>query len=838
MDSNNNNSNNSNNNNNNNNNNDNTKELIQRVFKNVYLLRLILKQTRNYHCVTWLGVQVPKYDPSFLAVLRWPQVPSDESNSYSPLRRRYKHLLHDLEWVLKNRYYSLFRDIMTAHGKEATVPTRVIELTRECVQDGRVVRMLLETLPNEFTTYFSTSDGCAADHMTPHQRSKSGANPYVMPAPSSLRFVAQYLMSIVENGCFESWTAVVSFVNKGLAKRVIRPPPPPQVSALSAVFSYFVSGTGADSESVSSNDADTHKHSILHLLLHQNTQLPPSMLKSRNMIVDMIIKLCITSNKKEILANIFETVGVDRVCAFIKLMADQPGYSQVSEYLLGDTIDNSETLAYVASVLPFKYFNILFKDPQVIIFRSKDIGVIAKYLTSPINTYNNDISILQLLCDSIKSKLSHPNTSTMSSPPSFQLLSTIINHFKQHIQINLKDIVDTINSFTPPPTLSSPITTKKNNNHKNNINNNNLPINENNNILYCAELFFLLSKHDQKTRETLERDYFSQPEWKKDKSLVAIYQCLIKQLDNNDSEHFQQRCQYLLNRVGFGFICLFGSLALVKTSFSLLQKDQSGFGKHRVHLLSSNVKVLEFCFDIILKSIAGGVGQQFVVYEIAESTLAVSKAFERDEWDVIKYLTIKVLPVIDELKVFNITLELHASASRRSEIQVVQAIKPYCLHFPNYSVDPQLLSSTIVEPTNIEEPTTTEYRETYQDEDMDPRVEEKLNSRYKFQITQTDVYIDRPIQMLHIGYVKRLIQTYQDYIVIQDPQTWKTVGMHGSVAWVEEILLKYTKIEKMATCYDLLREGAKQNHDYGGEILQYIDNLSLKILPTKMLPKK
>ncbi|EGG13636.1 hypothetical protein DFA_11397 [Cavenderia fasciculata] len=787
-------------------------QAITDVFRNRYLLKLIVNkiQSSGGETIELLGARLPLYiGSSYDALKHWS--PQSNDKVFPPLRRRYLHLVQDLEWVIKNKYFGLLKDILTSHLKDVTVTPKLIELTQQCAGDPELMQFLLTNLSHQFREYFG---------------SEKDVNTKDPPLPP-VGLITGYLLGIVIHGDIQVWNAIINIIN-----------------SIQNNNNNININTNATNNK--SNESSIPSSSILHLLF-RHTQIPETILESKNFTVDMIIKQCIISNKKEILVNIVETIGAKELGAFIDSMAESKHGSMLAVDLFD--MDNSNTLVYLYQTLPIKTFSNLFGNPISAILATKDTTTITNYLSNcEIEQVTATNHITQYITYLFK-----PSPSSSSPSPSFQHISFILNHFAIFNQNESNKVSERMKQLVSPKEEAKGA-----------------------GLLYCAELYLTMIKHDQHKRELMDQSQHTTTmrDSKQVKILFSICQYLVPALDKEGeeeeeegkAERYTKRCEYLLDRVGFGFICKLGSLSLVKSSLSLLQSRS--FGNQYINLLSNRLEVVEFCGDVICnhQKIAG------LEFDIKYLLQALSLAYSRDQWDIIRYIVVMVLPCLDKSKTFiYVTPLLVHRASQLGHHDVVQILSVYVDNYSDFIImeasnqqqqqqqQQQQTSTTETDPLIKEEnqlietvknfldvegggiPTDRVIRCWYQyykdaiSRQCYPLIEYLLTIDPMYRTTPPMIELDRPLAMSNFSFVKKLLQSPLNIpLVVALDSTWKIVGMYGTVEWVIQILQKYspTKWNRSTnlTYIDQLVQGAKMNYKHGSQILKYINENDIIIV--------
>ncbi|EGG13634.1 hypothetical protein DFA_11395 [Cavenderia fasciculata] len=784
----------------------------------------------NSETIELLGARLPLYiGSSYDALKHWS--PQSNDKVFPPLRRRYLHLVQDLEWVIKNKYFGLLKDILTSHLKDVNVTPKLIELTQQCAGDPELMQFLLTSLSHQFKEYFGSED----------INTKQSSHRYFRTSLPPVGLIAGYLLGIVIHGDIQVWNAIINIINsiQNNNNKNINNNNTTQSddninnsnntsTKSKSVFSSIFSRTKKEKEkksNESSSSSISSPSSILHLLFRR-TNIPEAILKSKNFTVDMIIKQCIISNKKEILVNIVETIGAKELGAFIDSMAESKHGSMLAVDLFD--VDNSNTLVYLYQTLPIKTFSNLFGNPISAILATKDTTTITNYLSNcEIDQVTATNHITQYITYLFK-----PSPSSSSPSPSFQHISLILNHFGIFNQNESTKIVEQMKQLVS---------------HKEEA--------KGAGLLYCAELYLTMIKHDQHKRELIDRSQHTSTMGgsKEVKILFSIYQYLIPTLDKEGegeeegkAERYTKRCEYLLDRVGFGFICKLGSLSLVKSSLSLLQSRS--FGNQYINLLSNRLEVVEFCGDVICNQKIVG-----LEFDSRDSMQALTLAYSRNQWDIIRYIVLIVLPRLDKtITLIRVPPLLVHRAAQLGHHDVVRILSIYV---DNYSgndepTNQQQTSTTTIEtdPLIKEENQLIETAKTflriennppahvvrmswhrsYQDavsRQCYPLIEYLLTIDLRYQPTPPMIELDRPLAMSNFSFVKKLLQSPLNIpLVVALESTWKIVGMYGTVEWITQILQKYPPTFKWQRTYlDQLVQGAKMNYEHGAQILKHIN---------------
>ncbi|EGG19754.1 hypothetical protein DFA_06854 [Cavenderia fasciculata] len=779
------------------------------VFKNRYLLLTILGFTRDYDNVELFGARVPVYQPT--------QDDIRDKKKYCK-RRRYLELVRDLDWVIEQNYYSLLRDILTTRPEEAArfATAKTIQLTQHLVGDTAMITLLLKALPDQFYNYFAPGRD----------------DPTNVP---SLGPVASYLQLIAQNGNVDVWNAVITFINKGIASKTISAPPPipPPRGGGGIAFFQFYTGTVETSD-----DNHPRFNTILPILFKQKVQMSKDTLDVRNIKVMQLIHQCIKSNQLRMLAHIINMVGVDRVCAFIDDMAinNNNNANPLQVHMLNDThVAATETLQYISKTLPFKTLCNLFKTPLPMILLTNDHLLITSHLTSfPKPTKSDYFTFLDYL-------LRNHTTQSSSSSISPVVLTIIINHFLPLVSTltTCDELVHRVNStFTTP--------TKQNNQNKEIVCKYNLS--------YLIELYFELTNNKDK-----DKDVHNQ-------KIEDTFQYLVQQHTTHTEPTLNKRCEYLLKRVGFYSICQYGTLEIVKTSFTLLQqtpKDNTNikFGKQSVNLLSRDVSVLSFCTDIIVANNNKNNNKLTLTFNAKDSSQAIKLAFDntsgssgrgRQSWDIIEYLC-NIATTIPIFKtIFNIPPELYSVLCQKGLSNLAIALQPNGGNGNGSSGD----YSVVVNPPDSSTPAVSQYQSTQDSlyraqsilQNAQPhnytsnwnKLFDMATSRQQFLVVKylvtnppstpiiPVISLDAAIQMMNFQYVKDLVESDLVRITLSvvAVETWQCVGTYGSLEWIEKILLKYDPYctgRQLIPRLQSLRFGAKLNYHHGTQIINELD---------------
>ncbi|EGG19753.1 hypothetical protein DFA_06853 [Cavenderia fasciculata] len=690
-----------------------------------------------------------------------------------------------------------------------------------------------------------------------------------------------------------AWKTALKFINENIANNQITLPPttskpspsPSPQPILKRVFGFFKK-VDQDINPIGSSV------NILTLLFDQNKLLESEVLHHRNKTLYTMIQQSIATNKKQVLVDIIDTVGVDTVCKFIDHARNIIPKLTLDQFKKEEVINHCDTLGYLFKTLPLLTISQMLENTLAALLLTNDMSIINNHLSIAkdikLSQFNIRSHLTEYISYLFKTNLINSITPTITSSSTTTTTTTLANVtitdllsftgtfaiFNSEIEYSIEKIDTLINHHLHHKQQQS-----DNDNNQNNQNNNNQ--NNNNNILYFMELYFELTKHDHQTRRSIENCYFNN---KKEETsynpLCNHYQSVIEYFSilghckggscvSGTGGIFPVRCQYLLDRIGFGFICKFGSLDMVTMSHSLIHDTQfGGDGNYNIqsfNLLSSDIKVLEYCTGCITQ--LGDNDSHRLEFNHLHSSPALTNALTRNpiQWDVIEYL-VGVMSHPTLYKVFDIDLSLYSKACLIGNTTIINSLKPFIpetvIHNQNQNQinnnnNQNNQNNNILKSTKFKEHIDSIKTTIKQEGNNQDRIIQCWISMYRnyafhcyFEVIEymvthipegmasiPELSIDRAIQTMNFLFVKQVIQMGIP-LVINCVETWKTVGLYGSVEWIEKILCRYSKppypndgqytttSQTFKSVYEslpYLEQGAKLNQDHGDKILNYIN---------------
>ncbi|EGG15981.1 hypothetical protein DFA_09653 [Cavenderia fasciculata] len=532
---------------NNNNNNNHDDDVISRVFKNHYLLKKILTEIRDDVC--FLGAYVPR---SKLVI-----VTINDTHRQRTIRmvsnKRYKHLEHDLQWVITNRHFALLKDILLLRRRNHHLLKSLAhdddEISSYCVissaiiDDPVVFDLLVNSYPQCFREHLG--HGGVGKHLT----------------------LFNYLQSmIIEHGNIQVWSLFHNLINNTtLFNKHNNINNNSQDTTKKKPFRIFENIFGKSPSSSLSSSSSSSTSSSSSSLSQQKTIIHKIQSMGERFTKEIIIT-CIQYGRKDILFHILDDIG-DWLSDYIKESKD----IKVSLDQLGDIVDEKtrqDTRDMIGELVK------RLSTPRLVQLLS---GVTNRFITNYIDClvpiYETDI----IHFTTIYMKTSNPlvNRTKHDIHLQFDALNHIINKYQDQFKFsttNINNIINPIFSGDRSNTTTTTTTIYQ--------------------VLWIYQVYYQfylslnLDIHPTKDNRTFEKD-------------------LINYLNiHNQLEIFNNLnlIDYLLERCGFSYICQYGCLEMVQQSYKQLLKNpraNNDDDRFKMNLKSNDINVLEFIMTLI-----------------------------------------------------------------------------------------------------------------------------------------------------------------------------------------------------------------------------------------------
>ncbi|EGG15062.1 armadillo repeat-containing protein [Cavenderia fasciculata] len=613
--------------------------------------------------------------------------------------KSYKQISKDLNWVIKNKYYVVLKEILVSmkqsrlEGAEEskgagagggstllsvvkkedgvvggngnivdteedgdTIKFEASSLSLSLIDDPIIIGLLLDLFPQKFGELFFTinSPRVGGSRLTRFKTTK------------------HYLQRIITvHGNIGIWNQTIHFIDNF---KSFQPP------SLPNSLDGCNNGGGSGS---SGGDQTDYRLNLFETYLSR-------LWKHKERTIIKLINYCIRSNRKEILTNITDTVGVEKINQYL---ASDLWIKVMEDHEIDQLTINSEMIEFLHAKLSKYPFNRIFRDPVHALLLTNNVKLIIdnnicienpnipSSSSSPLSTILNAFhpssstsrkkkeqhfkdlgSFCPYIINSIIKSEPTTTTSTTSSYPAIQTVYecaiAILSKYKHILGSDPSTTIqNTIATLLPVSTTNASV--------------------ESRSLFYrlcLAELYFIL--RDKISQHTIHMQLNS--------LIYKVKQLIVEALNNstvfldysnnnnNGVGNVNQKIiiKYLLNRCGFASICEFGSLIIVQQSYIQLKLNQKNninnnqnnnnninnglkIGNKKdnnnnnhthniimiedkmnwMNLLSKNIKVLQFIEDILKTD-----NQSVVQFDLISSRDAVSVAIQRDLFGVVEYL--------------------------------------------------------------------------------------------------------------------------------------------------------------------------------------------------------
>ncbi|EGG21689.1 hypothetical protein DFA_01575 [Cavenderia fasciculata] len=761
--------------------------IILQVFRNKILLREILNKTRDD--IEFLGIQVPNNAVRVEV--------KDSQMTYHCKRKRFYHLGTDLVWLIKNRYYAVIKELLLKQDERPRFKKEnffspnsdFIQVAMTSIDDAETFSLILSNYHQDFKDYFQEYFDPEALRTRVHFKNES--------FPPS-----DFLVSLINNhGNIDIWNTFIQFIDfKCLNKNIDQPPPPSSSSTTkekNSIFSRLFSSSSSKGKEKEKDDKE--KYSMLYVLSYFHKQPINDAYKQVFFISDLI-KHCLYSGRKSILHHIINHFGksiskhLEEVCLEQKLSV--PTLGVPFNYVIRRDIQK-EMILGLRENLPLSVFNQIYynTDHQFVadhmhlaydLLEKDHSHWIHVYLANnPLNNCKDDGDIIKAHYDCLVNMFTKYKNQLLKSIDISKMNDTIPHLFQQDPSLPVPTeyyqlwIFELYKRYTlmPPP----------------------------------AVVFVTI----QKQSHPLFEEY--------------IIKTISKNYGNITDYSSMDLVSYLLDRCGFTMITRYGSVELVKLAYDFLREHRRNRYTHLISLQSNDIQVIEFLVgEVIYNNVNtwdkpghfGGEIQKAVDEHVEKGNFAIAEylienagkiSYDYQASTISKLLQNGSYKSIEAMK---LQTDISMPANFKISVQTLPALKYF--HIGRVFFKPEYGTSTLKRDQEL----TQMLFELYDDEiESNSIITNKLvdvfkkavdsaflsnnldmieylnyyyetnKSRFKSQkeLLFRAIDLDRIISSMNFEMLALVIKL-QFPLKTSYMTSWRTVGMYGSLEWVEKVL--------------------------------------------------